>query len=318
MPGNIIIAKTYENPAKLCSKVRCTSGVDIVHHYIVLFENSLSGKMKAKRSAKNDDRLIGTHGSSIQITNKLSLVQYKAWLVLLQNAYQEIPNHAVQKHKIPLSELSIYLGFPANGNAGHLREMLEGLVEAKVSWNMFSKDGSGEYGMAPMLAGLMVKNGVVEYDYSEFLREKFYNHKMFDILNLRILNLFSSKYSMIIYNICNDCIAASRTPVMELAEFRELMGLEKSEYPTFKSLNRRVIKGPVVEINRLSDISITTEYTKDKRKVTGIRFIIRKNPQLKLNIIELGNPGAFSCATVQDVSPPDKLFNMRREVPVNG
>lgn len=276
--------------------------------------------MKAKKPAKTADRLIGTHGPTIQVANKLSLVQHKAWLVLLRNAYQEIPNQPAQKHKIPLSELAMYLGCPNNGGDGHLREMLNGLVDAKVSWDILSKDGAGERGMASMLAGLMVKDGVVEYDYSEFLREKFYNPKMFALLNLQILNLFSSKYSMIIYNICNGCIAASRTPVMGLAEFRELMGLEKSEYPTFKSLNRRVIKGPVAEINRLSDISVTTEYTKDKRKVTGIRFIIRKNPQLKLNMAGLGNHVTVSGAEAQNASPPGRrlISNMRRKASVDG
>ncbi|MBF0634916.1 MAG: replication initiation protein, partial [Nitrospinae bacterium] len=114
--------------------------------------------------------------------------------------------------------------------------------------------------------------------------------------------------------------SASRTPVMELAKFRELMGLEKNEYPTFKSLNRRVIKEPVVEINRLSDISVAIEYTKEKRKVTGISFAISKNPQLKSRMAELGNQAAVPLAAVQDASPPDKLllFTMGREVSVNG
>ena len=276
--------------------------------------------MKAKRSAKKGGRQIGTRVSSIQITNKLSLVQHKAWLFLLRNAYREIPNRAVRKHQIPLSELAMYLGYPHNGSDGHFEKMLEGLVDAKVSWDVLSKEGARERGMASMLAGIVVRDGIVEYDYSEFMKEQFYTPKMFALFNLRTLNLFSSKYSIIIYNICNDYTSASRTPVMELAKFRELMGLEKSEYPTFKSLNRRVIKEPVVEINRLSDISVAIEYTKEKRKVTGIRFIIRKNPQLKSGMAELGNQATVPVAAVQDASPPDKLllFTVGREVSVNG
>ncbi|MBF0634403.1 MAG: replication initiation protein, partial [Nitrospinae bacterium] len=147
--------------------------------------------MKAKRSAKKGDRRIGTQVSSIQITNKLSLVQHKAWLFLLRNAYREIPNPAVIKHRIPLSELAMYLGYPRNGGDGHFEKMLEGLVDAKVSWDILSKEGFRERGMASMLAGIAVKNGIVEYDYSEFMKEKFYNPKMFALFNLQTLNLFS-------------------------------------------------------------------------------------------------------------------------------
>lgn len=265
--------------------------------------------MKAKKSADNNNRLIKTHSSAIQITHKLSLVQHKAWLVLLRNAYQEIPDPNIKKHKIRLSELATYLGYTNNRNDGYFKEILEGLVDTKVSWNVFSKDGVGEWGIASMLAGCRVKGGVVEYDYSTFLREKLYNPKMFALLNLQMLNQFSSKYSLAIYNLCKDYTGTNRTPFIELAQFREFMGLEESEYPTFKSLNRRVIKEPIAEINKFSDIFVKVEYTKEKRRVIGLQFLIRENPQLKFDIKNMagqGNPAVIPGATGEEGSPPNK------------
>jgi hypothetical protein len=279
--------------------------------------------MKVKKSADNSDWLNGTRSSEIQITSKLSLVQHKAWLVLLRNAYQELRNQNIKKHRMRLSEFATYLGYGKNGGDGYFREILEGLVDTKVSWNILSKDGPGEWGMASMLAGLRVKNGVVEYDYSAFMRKKFYNSKMFALLNLQILDLFSSKYSLVIYNLCNDHTGTGRTPFIGLAQFREFVGLEQSEYPTFKSLNRRVIKEPVAEINRLSDILVNVEYSKEKRRVIGLEFVIRENPQLKLDIKNMagwGSPATIPCATVEAGVPPGGgvLLNLGRKAPVSG
>lgn len=48
-----------------------------------------------------------------------------------------------------------------------------------------------------------------------------------------------------------------------------------------------MIKGPVAGINRLSDILWKVEYTKEKRRVVGLEFILREDPQLKFDIKNL-------------------------------
>jgi hypothetical protein len=70
----------------------------------------------------------------------------------------------------------------------------------------------------------------------------------------------------------------------------------------------------------LSDIFAMFEYTKEKRKVTGLRFIIRKNPQLKLNMAEPRNHVAVPGVTGQHGWFPGKnaIFRTRRMAPANG
>jgi hypothetical protein len=110
--------------------------------------------MKAKKSADGSDRLIETHSSAMQITHKLSLVQHKAWLVLLRNAYQKVPNQDIKKSKMGLSEFATYLGYTNSGNDSDFKEILEGLVGAKASWNILSKkENVGECGVASVLPG---------------------------------------------------------------------------------------------------------------------------------------------------------------------
>lgn len=65
------------------------------------------------------------------------------------------------------------------------------------------------------------------------------------------------------------------------------------------------------------------EYIKEKRRVIGLEFIIRENPQLKLDIKNLagwGNPATVPGATAKEVTPPGKggLFSGGRKAPVSG
>ncbi|MBI4665225.1 MAG: replication initiation protein [Nitrospinae bacterium] len=255
-----------------------------------------------------DTKPIKAHSSAIQVTHKLTLVQHKAWLVLLRNAYHELANNNIKKHKMRMQELALYLGYTNNRNDKYLKNVLEELVDTKVAWNVFDKDGEDEWGVAAMLAGCKVKKGVVEYDYSSFLREKLYNPKMFALLNLKILNKFRSKYALAIYNLCKDYVGAGQAPLVGLDKFREFVGLDTGEYTDFKSMNRRVIKEPLKEINALSDINVKVDYIKEKRKVVGLKFMIRANPQLSLDIDSvtekvMGQPSEFD----EDMdAPPDK------------
>jgi len=156
--------------------------------------------------------------------------------------------------------------------------------------------------VASLLAGLKVKRGVIEYDYSAFLREKLYNPKMFALLNMGILNQFRSKYSLAIYNLCKDYLGAGQTPSIELEKFREFVGLEKHEYADFKSMNRRVIKEPVTEVNKISDIVVEVEYIKERRRVIGLKFFISPNPQLKFDIESLADQVMNNHAAGPDAS----------------
>lgn len=300
-----------------------------LYPFVLYCRQTFVDKMKPNKSVETNNKLIKAHSSALHVTHKLSIVQHKAWLVLLRNAYHGVTNPDVKKHRMKLSELATYLGRANNGNDGYFTEILEGLVEKKVRWDIFSKEGGAEWGITTMLGGCRVKKGVVEYDYSEFLREKLYNPKMFALLNLRILNRFSSKYSLAIYNLCKDYAGEGHTPLIELPQFREFMGLEESEYPTFKSLNRRVLKTPMAEINQLSDIFVNAEYTKEKRRVVGLRFIIKDNPQLKLDIKSMmsnGEPGLAARRGLADNGVEmgetgaklDNLFNGRTAPAMRG
>ena len=54
------------------------------------------------------------------------------------------------------------------------------------------------------------------------------------------------------------------------------MGIKDGGYPKFKEFNRCAVKEPVAEINRVSDFQVVAEYQRHGRKVTALKFKMRR------------------------------------------
>ena len=61
-----------------------------------------------------------------------------------------------------------------------------------------------------------------------------------------------------------------------LPNTREMMGVGKDGYPKFRDFNQRVIEEIVAEINRVSDFLVSVDYQRHGRKVTAVKFKIRR------------------------------------------
>ena len=218
---------------------------------------------------------------AIQIQSKITHLQRRAWNVLLANAYNELPNTDV--HHVSVSELARKLGYVSH-DTEHLKETLEALVDCTVEWNILDKDKVEEWGVASLLAEARIKDGICTYAYPPYLRQKLHNPRIYTKLNLRLQNRFTSRYALILWEVCFDYFDTERdqgeTPFIRIESFRELMGLEKNEYPVFKVLNRDVIKPAVKEISNLTDYHVEVEQKRLGRRIAELKFRIIKVKQL--------------------------------------
>ena len=82
---------------------------------------------------------------AIQVQSKMTLLQRRAWNVLLANAYDDLPNTDI--YRVSVAELGAKLGFNSK-NENYLKEILEALVDCKVKWNVLDKDKEEEWGIA--------------------------------------------------------------------------------------------------------------------------------------------------------------------------
>ena len=220
-------------------------------------------------------------GPAIQIQSKITLLQRRAWNVLLANAYNELPNTDI--HHVNVAELARKLGFNSK-NEDYLKETLEALVNCTVEWNILGKDKKQEWGAASLLAWVLIKEGICSYEFARPLRLKLHNPRVYAKLNLRLQNRFKSQYALILWEVCFDYFDADRdqgeTPFILLETFRELIGIGDREYQTFKALNRDVIKPAIKEINALTDYHVEVEHKRIGRRIGELKFRITKVKQL--------------------------------------
>ena len=220
---------------------------------------------------------------AIQIQSKITLLQRRAWNVLLANAYNELPDKDI--HTVSVSELAAKLGFDS-GNHNYLKEVLGSLGDCKVEWNLLNKDNKKEWGFAVLLASADIKDGICTYGFAPHLRLKLYNPRMYTRLNLSLQNQFRSQYALVLWEICFDYYDSKReqgeTPFIPLEVFRELMGVESDEYVLFKAFNRKVIKVAIEEINTLTEYHVEVEYKRIGRKIAELKFHIAKVKQVPI------------------------------------
>ena len=228
--------------------------------------------------AKRDELIKAS--PAIQVQSKMTLLQRRAWNVLLANAYDELPNTDI--YHVSVAELAAKLGFNSK-NENYLKEILEALVDCKVEWNVLDKNKEEEWGVAVLLASADIKNGVCTYGFAPHLRLKLYNPRMYTKLNLRLQNRFTSQYALVLWEVCFDYFDADRdqgeTPFISVETFKELLGLGKEDYPVYSEFNRSVVKSAVMEINTLTDYLVEVEQKRLGRRIAELKFRITKVKQ---------------------------------------
>ena len=97
-----------------------------------------SSQTKTVRGGGMEDgkKEVIKHSAAIQIHNNITLLQRRAWNILLANAYDELPTK--EEHSITLVDLIRKLEFDSK-NEDYLRESLIALITCAVEWNILGK-----------------------------------------------------------------------------------------------------------------------------------------------------------------------------------
>jgi hypothetical protein len=154
-----------------------------------------------------DKKEVIKHSAAIQVENRISLLERRAWNVLLANAYDELPN--AETHRIAVTDLTRVLGYTSRNHL-HLRETLKALTSAMLEWNIVNKDKE-VWGATTLLAEVEIEDGVCTYAFGPTLRKRLYNPKMYARISLSLQNLFQSKHALALYELW-ALIMASATP----------------------------------------------------------------------------------------------------------
>ena len=229
---------------------------------------------KPKKEAKQE---VFKHSAAIHIHNNITLLQRRTWNALLFHAYHEMETEEV--HHIALPALAKLVGYDSH-DMDYLKGAAEAMVRCIVQWDVLDKDGSPDWGVTALLAQGGINKGIFTYAYSPKLRQLLHNPRVYARLDLNLQKQFESKYALALWELCADYLGASReygeTPFIALETYRKLMGIKEGGYPKFKEFNRCAVKEPVTEINRISDFQVNVDYQRERRKVTALKFKIRR------------------------------------------
>ena len=101
-----------------------------------------------------------------------------------------------------------------------------------------------------------------------------------------------SIYSVRLYELLVQWVAAKNTPLFDLDTFRNQLGVEDHEYKRMGNFKLRVLDLAVKEINEKSDIKVTYSQVKKGRTITGFKFkvLVKDKPKnVKQETVRDGN-----------------------------
>ena len=92
----------------------------------------------------------------------------------------------------------------------------------------------------------------------------------------------SSAYAIRLYELLICWRSTGKTPIIELGEFRNRVGVLDSEYHRIAHLKERVIEHSIKQINEHTDITATYEQHKKGRTITGFSFKFKQKKKTEL------------------------------------
>lgn len=228
-----------------------------------------------------NDNLI-KNSAVIAISNKISLLQRKLFNFLISHAYIFLKEQ--DTFEIGLNDLKLVLWFNSK-NTWYLKESLKQLISTVVEFNLLGKD-KDSWSATALLSSVEFEKGKCIYSFSPVLRKKLHQPHIYAKLKLSIMKLFSSKYSLCLYEIFVDYKNIWQTPIIPLDDFRKLMGIEENQYKEFKRLSARVITPAIKELNTIWGYKVKVEYRKESRRVNALKFYFSEMKSKKQTIIE--------------------------------
>ena len=107
------------------------------------------------------------------------------------------------------------------------------------------------------------------------LEERFTQYEMKQISEL------STGYAIRLYELLISWRATGKTPVIELHEFMQKMGVLDAEYQRMHDLKKRVLEPALKQINEHTDITASYEQHKKGKVITGFSFKFKQKSKAK-------------------------------------
>lgn len=245
---------------------------------------------------------------AVHMKNTVSGLQRKVYNVLLEHAYEELPNPEIKLHKIPLQDLMVMVGFDSK-NTGHLKTAVKGLMTNLIEWNYTKEEGTEDWEASTALAGVRFRDGVCYYEFSEILRQRMYHPGRFAKLDLMEMRELSSATAVALYENTTRFVNVGRTPWWPVETWRAVLGNTAPTYDEFKRLKEKALIPALSQIHGHTRLELTPEYQKLGRKVTHMRFLVGREA---LSLGSISTPTAAGSDADQPADAGAELSEAQR------
>ena len=149
-------------------------------------------------------------------------------------------------------------------------------------------------GAIELVFTLAVVNGISRIDGAE---------DFFTSYLLEQTSSMDSIYSVRLYELLIQWKAAKNTPVFELENFRDQLGVGIEEYKAMNDFKKRVLEVAINEINEKSDIKISYEQVKKGRRIAGFKFkVLAKDKPKKAQLENSRDVNTADMFTVEGLN----------------
>jgi plasmid replication initiation protein len=107
--------------------------------------------------------------------------------------------------------------------------------------------------------------------------------EQFTKYELQQISELSSAYAVRLYELLIAWRSTGQTPVIELAEFRQKIGVLEDEYTRMGNFKDRVLNLAIAQVNKHTDIRVKCEQHKKGRNISGFSFTFKQKKVITAN-----------------------------------
>lgn len=208
---------------------------------------------------------------------ELSLQDRRIFNLLIENAWSEIGQDVA--HKIAMSRLRGPTHRGSERVSDSVKTLMTSLVEVPTAVNgqaaIFATQLLGE---TTRVIDEDSPHAVLIYSFPKGLRRIIQDSRYWGRIKAYVMFNFGSKYALALYEaLCLRANLRVNEQRFSVDEFRALLGVEPGKLPLFKNLKQRVLDPAVMEVNGLSDFTVTVEPVRDGGLQRGLLkgFVMR-------------------------------------------
>jgi hypothetical protein len=208
----------------------------------------------------------------------LSLQDRRVFNLLIENAWSAIGENVT--HSIPIAMLR----GPRHKGAERVSESVSTLMSTLVEIPVTLNGEPAVYktqllGPTTQVIDEDSPKALLAYSFPEGLRGIIKDSRYWGRIKAWVMFHFTSKYALALYEaVCLRINLRVNEQAFGVNDFRELLGVEKNQYPGFPQLKQKVLSPAVAEVNALSDFTVQIHALREGGTLTGFLLAWEKKP----------------------------------------